>query len=331
MYYRPADWHARKTLWLAWPWDASLWGSDLALCQQEFLALINALREENVVIVCPDEAHRAQVWRALDGQKDFSCLICPYADIWLRDTLPIVVKDSNNNNVSMCGRFNGWGGKYLFEDDLSLNERMAHLWGFPVVSSAMVFEGGSLEFDGYGTLLTTTQCLQNKNRNPSWSKKDIEQELTRLFGAQKIIWLKEGLKNDHTDGHIDTLARFIAPGVVVIMQPQDIYDPNYEVLMAIKEQLMHERDAQGNRLKIIELPSPGGVLDKHGHLMPASYVNFIRGDHTLVIPTYGVPADAQAVAIMQTQVPSMRVVGLSAKAILAGGGAFHCISQEVWL
>lgn len=331
MYYRPADWHSGKTLWLAWPWDASLWGSDLLSCQQELLTLVRALSHENVVIVCRDETIRAQVLSVIHPRRGFVCVVCPYADIWLRDTLPIVVKDSDNNNVSICGQFNGWGEKYLFAEDISLGKRIARMWGFPIVSSTLVFEGGALEFDGCGTLLTTTQCLENKNRNPSWSRADIERELTRLFGAHKIIWLKEGLRHDHTDGHIDTLVRFIAPGVVAIMKPHHQDDPNYDVLLAIKEQLMHERDADGNQLKIIELPSPGAVLDKNGQVMPASYVNFIRADRTVVVPTYGVPADAQAVAVLQAALLSMRVVGCSAKAILTGGGAFHCISQEVWL
>jgi agmatine deiminase len=252
--------------------------------------------------------------------------VVEYGDIWLRDTLPIFVKDEHGKSVAVIPRFNGWGGKYLFPDDLGLATRVANLLLVPKVFSQIVFEGGAIECDGAGTLLTTEQCLLNPNRN-RLSKKTIEEEFARLFGAKKIIWLKRGLKNDHTDGHIDTLARFIGPQKVAIMSPTDKTDPNYDVLLDIRQQLISETDAHGNQLDLLEVPSCGAVMNSRGEIMPASYCNFLMGDNTLVVPLYGEKTDLLAIEAFKRSV-NLSVVGLMAKAILSGGGAFHCISQE---
>jgi agmatine deiminase len=181
--------------------------------------------------------------------------------------------------------------------------------------------------DGEATMLTTEQCLLNPNRNPGWSKAHVEAELGRLFGVTKIIWLKEGLINDHTDGHIDTIVRFIAPAKVVIMRAKNPDDPNYKILENIYEKLKQSDDARKRKFEIIELPSPGEIFNTENELMPASYVNFIISNDKIIMPTYNSLFDQEALDILSahTDVP---VVGRSARAILSGGGAFHCISQE---
>lgn len=329
MYYCPASWHKNKTIWLAWPWDKNLWGDDLAPSQHEFIALVTALQREHLVVLFPNSHELKKASPQFTPRTGLSFIVCPYADIWLRDTLPIAVGDQKGTSAAVVPTFNGWGNKYLFDNDKDLAARIAALWQVPSISSRLVFEGGALECDGQGTLLTTEQCLLNPNRNPSWDKKAVDSEFARLFGARKVIWLKEGLKNDHTDGHIDTIARFIAPHTVAVMVPKSKDDPNYDVLIAIKHQLAHESDAQGQRLVIVELPSPGAVLNRDGRLMPASFLNFIMGDHTMVVPTYATPYDEEAVGILK-QAVTLNVVGLSAQAILTGGGGFHCISQEFY-
>jgi agmatine deiminase len=327
MYHRPAEWHHDKTIWLAWPWDNSLWGEDLGPAQDEFLALVLALTKEQLVILFRNQADLDHASTRFNKRPGLSLIVCAYADIWLRDTLPIALKDQAGQTAAIIPTFNGWGNKYLFAADHDLSSRVAHLWSVPTIRSSVIFEGGAIECDGQGTLLTTEQCLLNKNRNPHLDKQAIEQEFLRLFGAQKVIWLKEGLKNDHTDGHVDTIARFIAPNKIAVMVPKENHDPNYDVLMAIKNQLAAETDAMGRRFELLEVPSPAAVKNRDGKLMPASFLNFIMGDHTLVTPTYGTIYDDEAVSIFK-QAVTLSVIGLSAKAILTGGGGFHCVSQE---
>lgn len=327
MYFRPAEWTSPKEIWLAWPYDESLWCQYLPQAQAEFLGLVKALSSEKVTAIVPNKQEYALLKPLLDSHV--ACKVIPFGDIWFRDTLPISVRDEHGAPSLVLAHFNGWGEKYLFEEDRDLNQRVAEQRHQKARSSQLVFEGGAIECDGAGTMLTTEQCLLNPNRNPTLSKAEIEAEFSRLFGIKKVIWLKEGLKNDHTDGHIDTIARFIAPATVAIMVPEAT-DPNARVMLDIKKQLEHERDALGRPLKLLEIPSPGTILNDDGQLMPASYLNFIVGDKTLVIPTYGSPFDSEAVQIFK-DFSDLEVVGLSARAILSGGGAFHCMSQEFYL
>ncbi len=328
MYNRPAEWHSPKEIWLAWPHDKNLWTHNLPKAEQEFLGLVNALSAENIVVLVPNQEELDQFNRLVPSSSRLSTKVMPYGDIWIRDTFPIAVMDEGHNTSLILPRFNGWGQKYLFDDDRDLSSRVAVERREQGLLSTIIFEGGAIECDGEGTLLTTEQCLLNPNRNPGLSKEQIEEEFARLFGVKKVIWLKEGLANDHTDGHIDTIARFIAPNKVAIMVPQN-NDPNYEVLMAIKEQLLDEKDALGRKLELLELPSPGAILSDDGDLMPASYLNFIIGDASIVVPTYGSPFDDEALNIMRKE-SSLVVHGRSARAILSGGGAFHCMSQEFY-
>lgn len=330
MLTRPPEWQKNKAIWLAWPHDALLWQENLEAAQREFIALTQAMAAERLVLLFPHEAeltaHHARF--KTNPQHSFLCL--SYADIWIRDTFPIAVFGPRNEPELVLPVFNGWGMKYLFDEDRDLSERVCSHFKWPSTQSSLVFEGGAIECDGLGTLITTEQCLLNKNRNPTWDKASIQREFARLFGAKKIIWLKEGLKFDHTDGHIDTIARFIGPRTVALMMPKEKNDPNYEVLHALKKQLAKETDAQGSTLQLVELPSCGGVYDALGNLMPASFLNFIIGDHSLVVPTYGTAFDDEALRIMAQAFPHLQVNGSSAKAILSGGGAFHCMSQEFY-
>jgi agmatine deiminase len=191
-----------------------------------------------------------------------------------------------------------------------------------------ILEGGSVEADGQGTVLTTRQCLLNPNRNPGMGQADIEKSLRNGLGAEKVLWLEEGLLNDHTDGHIDTLARFIAPGVVVCMEAREGSDPNAATLDRIAADLAGFTDARGRKLQVLRIPSPGIVRDEGGELLPASFVNFYIGNRSVVVPTYGTPYDEAAVAGLALLFPGRRVLGRSARAILSGGGAFHCITQQ---
>lgn len=329
MHHRPAEWRKNKTIWLAWPFDESLWAEDLPGAQQEFVALTKALVNEQLVIIFPnlEELNKASV--QMGERSNLALKVIPYGDIWLRDTLPLFVKDEQGQTKAVLPTFNGWGGKYLFDDDADLSTRVADVLLVQKIYTPLVFEGGAVESDGAGTFLTTEQCLLNHNRNPNLSREAIDDMLRENLGAKKVIWIREGLRNDHTDGHIDTIARFVSPQHIAIMVPTSKDDPNYDVLLAIKNQLEHETDAHGNRFQLIEIPSPGAIKNRQGKIMPASYLNFIMGDETFVVPLYGSPQDEEAVRIFSKHT-ALSVVGLPAINILTGGGAFHCISQEYY-
>lgn len=329
MYTRPAEWESKKEIWLGWPWDKSLWAENLEKAQDEVLALISLFKEESLVCLAPNESEALKLQKKLSGFSHVRVETMAFGDIWLRDIFPIEVKSPSNNKTLVLPVFNGWGKKYLFPDDLSLSSRFAKKHGENSIKSNFIFEGGAIECDGDETMLTTEQCLLNPNRNPGLTKAAIEQEFLHKFGIKKVVWLKEGLVNDHTDGHIDTIARFVAPQTVAIMVSDDQQDPNFAVLQNIKRQLAYETDAQGRKLKLVELPSCGAVKNADGEIMPASYLNFIIGNHSVAMPTYGIKQDAVAQKTLQKAF-ALPVRPACARAILSGGGAFHCMSQEFY-
>lgn len=336
MPYQPAEWFPHRACWLAWPSDSSLWCENLHLAQAEFVALCQAIadvdlrtglsRGEVLKVLVNDQASEASAKTALTGiPVDFYRI--PFGDIWLRDIAPIFVQEAGQV-LTACFRFNGWGGKYILDHDAEVAEAIAQAVGLESRRCDWVLEGGSIEVDGEGTCLTTRQCLLNPNRNPDLDQTEIEVQLCQDLGIKKVLWLDEGLLNDHTDGHIDTLARFVAPSTVLCMEARDPNDPNHAVLAQIAEDLKNFTDAQGRNLKVIKVPSPGLILDEEGEVMPASYVNFYIGNRVVVVPTYGTPWDDEAVETIGQYFLDRRTIGLSARAILAGGGAFHCITQQ---
>lgn len=331
-FHQPAEWDRHSACWLAWPSHGHLWRENLGAAQAEFAALCVAIADEGgeaLDILVPDAAAQAEAQATLApvlGRVRFHRV--PVGDIWLRDTAPIFVKDGAGSLHAACFRFNGWGGKYVLPDDNQVALRVANRCGLPRLDHGWILEGGSVEGDGEGTVLTTRQCLLNPNRNPGMNQAGIEAALRAGLGAEKVLWLDEGLLNDHTDGHIDTLARFVAPGVVVCMRAQDATDPNAATLDRLAADLAAFTDARGRKLQVIRIPSPGVVRDDEGELLPASFVNFYIGNRSVVVPTYGTPHDAAAVAALAPLFPGRRVLGRSARAILSGGGAFHCITQQ---
>jgi agmatine deiminase len=330
--HQPAEWDRHSSCWLAWPGHGDLWQANLGPAQAEWAALCVAIAEDGGealdLLVADDaaEAEARQVLAPVIAKARFHRV--PVGDIWLRDTAPIFLKDTTGGLQAACFRFNGWGGKYVLPDDDRVAERVATLSGLPRREHGWVLEGGSVEVDGEGTLLTTRQCLLNPNRNPGMTEANLEVALREGLGADKVLWLDEGLINDHTDGHIDTLVRFAAPGVVVCMEAQERLDPNGPTLDRLAADLAGMTDARGRRLQVLRIPSPGLLLDEEGEPMPASYVNFYIGNQCVVVPTYGTPYDEQAVAALAPLFPGRRVLGRSARAILSGGGAFHCITQQ---
>lgn len=331
-FHQPAEWDRHSACWLAWPSHGHLWQENLAPAQAEFAALCVAIAEdggEPLDLLVQDDAAEAEARAALApvlAKVRFHRI--PVGDIWLRDTAPIFVKEGTGALFAACFRFNGWGEKYVLPEDDRVATRVGAASGQSMTRHDFVLEGGSVEVDGEGTVLTTRQCLLNPNRNPGLSQTEIEAALRTSLGAEKVLWLDEGLLNDHTDGHIDTLARFTAPGVVVCMEARDPADPNAAILDRLAADLAAMTDARGRRLQVVRIPSPGLLENEDGEPMPASFVNFYIGNETVVVPTYGTAFDAEAVAAIARLFPGRRTVGRSARAILSGGGAFHCITQQ---
>ncbi|WP_394998659.1 agmatine deiminase family protein [Sphingomonas sp.] len=315
------EWALHEALWIGFPSDRSLWAEDLAPAQQEVVEFARAIhadgKGEAVWLVAADEA-AATVARKL---APFSRVIHePFGDVWLRDTGAIVT-GSGRNRRAQGFVFNGWGGKYDLPGDDSIGERLSAEAGLAYAKADWILEGGAIDGDGSGSFITTEQCLLNPNRNPGLSYADIEQRLARDLGADRIVWLGQGLANDHTDGHVDNLARYVAAGRVAIPTAgRD--DPNRAVYQDAAKRLAKAG------LDVVTLPSPG-LVERDGEMVPASYMNFVIGNATVVVPIYGAPLDEAAVDVVQAIFPDRRAIGLRADHLLIGGGSFHCISQQV--
>jgi agmatine deiminase len=308
-------------MWIGFPSAADLWEDDLAPAQAEVAAFAAAFHAdgagEATWLVAADEIAAAEARRLAPFAR---VIVEPFGDIWLRDTGPIVLGTGADRRAQGFG-FNGWGGKYDLPGDDGIGERLAGEAGLPYSKADWILEGGAIDGDGSGTFITTAECLLNENRNPGLTQGQIEERLRRDLGAERIVWLGSGLINDHTDGHVDNLARFVGPGRVAI--PEAVTDdPNSAAYADAAEALL---DAE---LEVVAIPSPGEIL-RDGEIVPASYMNFCIGNAAVVVPLYGSPNDQAAVEALQEIFPDRRVVGLRADHILTGGGSFHCISQQV--
>lgn len=324
----PAEWCAHDACWVAWPSHRDLWGPSLEELQRDFARMCEVIGlGERLEVLVLDDAGRRAAQSALVGTPARVHRI-PFGDVWLRDTGPIFLQREDGRLAAACFAFNGWGGRYRLPHDDAVAHRIAEAAGVEVFRFSWVLEGGAVETDGEGTCLTTRQCLLNPNRNPHLDRTAIEDGLRDALGVERIVWLERGLENDHTDGHVDTLARFVAPGRVVCMEARSDDDPNAAALAEVVRDLAAARDARGRRLEVERIPSPGRIVGDDGRVLPASYVNFYVGNRAVVVPQYGSPHDAEAVERLAALWPGRHVVGVPARRLLAGGGAFHCITQQ---
>lgn len=326
----PAEWAPQKAIWTAWPADADEWGGDLASPRADVAALVRALAQHgNRVRVLVNGAEAEATARVAIGEAA-ELVPAAYGDIWLRDTGPIFAATASGP-VALRFRTNSWGGKYDLPDDATVGDTVAWLAGTPVRRFDFVLEGGAVEHDGEGTVLTTRQTLLNPNRN-GWNRDEAEAALAEAFAARKVIWIDEGLANDHTDGHIDNIARFVAPGRVVCQAPAGDDDPNAQTLRTIAETLRGATDAAGRRLDVVTVPGVGRYRNKLGEISPASHMNFIIANGVVVVPVYGTPTEAAALAALEAVFPGREVVGVRSRGLIgfgeAGGGSFHCITQQ---
>jgi agmatine deiminase len=332
--YRPvAEWERNAACLSAWPAHAYAWGEFLEPAQREFAAFCQALLAdegaERLELLVPDAPAEAEARAALgELGKAVRYVRMPYGDVWLRDTAPVFVRSATGLACVRFG-FNGWGGKYRYLGDAELGARLAQALELPSFAFGAVLEGGALELDGEGTCLTTESCLLNYNRGYGLKREQLEAVLRDALAVDSVLWLREGLAGDHTDGHIDNLARFVAPGVVMHMRAERSDDPNRETLAAIETELAGFTDAAGRALQLLSVPSPGLITDAAGEPMAASYLNFYLGNRAVIVPAFGSDRDEPARAAIAAAFPGRRTVSSGARAILeGGGGTFHCMTRQ---
>jgi agmatine deiminase len=315
----PAEWAHHKAVWIGFPSHADLWLDDLEPARDEVVAFASAVhadgRGETVILVAADEGSAGTARRLAPFAE---VVVEPFGDIWLRDTAPIIVGDGTAHQFV----FNGWGGKYDLPGDDTIGRRLAESRGKTLAAFDWVLEGGAVDGDGTGVVVTTEQCLLNRNRNPDLDKAGIEARLKSDLGFSQVVWLGDGLVNDHTDGHVDNLARFVGINHLVIPEARNTDDPNAAVYADARER------SEAFGYKVTPLPSVGR-FEQDGEPVPASYMNFYIGNTTLVVPTYGSRHDDDALAELALLFPDRKIAGLPADAVLTGGGSFHCSSQQV--
>lgn len=317
--YIAAEWESQSCLWVGWPShdDTDRWpGERLRGARQEIAAMVKEAASGQAVklLACGEDASAAA--QAMLGDVA-QVVTAPCGDVWLRDTGPIFTRDGQ----ALRFTHNGWGGQFFYTHDDTVGDAIAVAADKPISRFDFILEGGALEHNGQGALLTTRQCVLNKNRN-GWSEAEATAALKTAFDAHVVYWLDEGLAGDHTDGHIDNLARFVSADTVLCQSAYGADDPNAALYAKTAQ------DLKTMGLRVVQLPSPGRVSDAQGDPVPASYMNFIITNAAVIMPTYGAPSEAEALAALKALFPTRRVVGAPSKTLLTGGGSFHCITQQ---
>jgi agmatine deiminase len=334
-YYFPAEFAPHTATWLSWPHKEASWPGKIETIYPVYAEFIKLVAEgEKVNINVVDEAMKAKalthVQKAGADLKYVEFFIHPTNDAWCRDHGPafVINPKAEQKKIIVDWGYNAWGGKYPpFDLDDNIPTRIAQHYKIPVVYPGIVMEGGSVEFNGRGTLLTTTSCLLNVNRNPQLNQQQIEKHLRDFYGADHILWLGDGIVGDDTDGHIDDITRFVNADTVVTVIEDDKNDDNYEPLRHNLKMLEKMKLENGKSINIIELPMPAAVVYDDMRL-PASYANFYISNKYVVVPIFRDKNDDKALNILQKAFPDRKVVGLDSVDIIWGLGSFHCLSQQ---
>lgn len=331
-YRMPAEWEPHRATWLAWPRDPLTWINGVDRAENVFVAMVRALSAGEVVeLLVHDEATRERVAERLaeEGIANTRLHVAGHVDSWVRDYGPtFLVNDTTGERLGVDWTFNAWGDKYetLKQDD-RLGAFICEAAGVEHLRVDAVMEGGSIEVNGRGTVLTTEQCLLNANRNPSMDRAAIEQLLLDHLGATKVLWLADGIEGDDTDGHVDDLTRFVGPRTVVTAVEEDERSPNHAPLRENRKRLASMTDQDGRPLEVVELPMPAYEDDDEGAL-PASYANFLIGNEAVLLPVFDDANDARAQRILEELFPDRRVVPIVSNDLIVGMGSCHCLSQQ---
>ncbi|AZI36155.1 putative peptidylarginine deiminase [Caenibius tardaugens NBRC 16725] len=318
----PPEWAPQDWLWIGFPHDPEEWPASLPRAQEQIAAFASAVAEsgQETRLLVRDAANAARARELVSAKVIVEQRV--YGDIWLRDTGPLVVQDAAGAARARRFGFNGWGEKYLMDGDQTIGAELAGEAGLDVDLADWILEGGAVDGDGTGLVATTEQCLLNPNRNPQLSRGEIEARLARDLGFDRVLWLGDGLINDHTDGHVDNLARFVAPNTLALPVATGADDPNATIYADARAR------ATAFGVTVRDMPSPGRI-ETDGRIEPASYMNFTITSHLVVVPTFGSPHDADGVAAVAALFPDRDTIGLPGDAVLAGGGGFHCASQQM--
>jgi agmatine deiminase len=336
-YRMPAEWQPHSATWLTWPKDPETWPGRVPQVEEIYLRMIAALvPHETVNLLVDDEETEASVRRRCDfpGAQNLRCHRIETVDSWIRDYGPNFVLDDEGGTAFNDWIFNAWGNKYeALKQDNSIPARLQSFLKMTRFEPGIVMEGGSIEVNGAGCVLTTEQCLLNPNRNPHLSREEIENYLRNHLGVTKVLWLGEGIVGDDTDGHIDDIARFVASNVIVCAVEDDPQDANYEILQDNLARLRAMTDVNDRQFEIVTLPMPGIVggsstESRDLERLPASYANFYIANEVVLVPIFGHANDTRALETIQQVFPGRRAVGINCEPLVWGMGTIHCVTQQ---
>jgi agmatine deiminase len=333
LYRMPAEWEPHSAVWLAWPYDEITFPDRVEKAEAAFVKILSALHKSEpaeLLVLDEDMKVRAREMLAAAGidMKKINFHVTDYADVWLRDTGPIFVKNGAGNTVITKWLFNAWGNKFPeLLKDAAIPEKIGGWKKMRVEKAGIIVEGGAIDVNGLGVCLTTEECLLNENRNSGKTRAEIEKYLGDYLGVRKTVWLGNGLVNDHTDGHIDEIARFVSPGRIVCAFEDDPGNENYGTLRANYKTLTGAADIDGRPFDVIKLPMPH-VRYEDGRKAPVSYTNFYIGNSVVLAPVFKDENDAAALKILRGCFPGREVVGIDCSDIIYGGGALHCMTQQ---
>ena len=334
-YYFPAEFAPHKATWLSWPHKEASWPGKIHTIFPSYVAFIKTLvRFEEVNINVCDEAMKLNASKLLqDAGVDISRVhfyIHPTNDAWCRDHGPafLLNKQDPNKKAIVDWNYNAWGNKYPpFDLDDVIPTKIGNALGLDLFHPGIIMEGGSVDFNGAGTVITSTACLLNPNRNPHLNQSQIEQYLMDYYGQEQVLWVDEGIVGDDTDGHIDDTVRFVNEDTVITVIEENKQDENYGLLQHNLKQLQQMRLLNGKQLNMVEIPMPNDVIWEDQRL-PASYANFYIANQQVIVPTYRCSKDDQVVTIIQQCFPDREIVGIDSTDIIWGLGSFHCLSQQ---
>jgi agmatine deiminase len=336
-FYMPAEWHPHAATWLAWPTDPETWPDRVSEVEEIYLQMIAALAPYEIVnVLVDDEATESAVRQPcnFEAAENVRFHRLPTVDSWIRDYGPNFLISDNGGSAFNDWIFNAWGNKYesLKQDD-RIPRLLEPIVGLPRFTPGIVMEGGSIEVNGSGCVLTTEQCLLNPNRNPQLSRAQIEEYLKTYLGVTKVLWLNEGIVGDDTDGHIDDIARFVSPNLIVCAVEDDPQDANYKLLQDNLARLKRMTDAHDRAFEIVTLPMPGVVGGestdtRNLERLPASYANFYIANNVVLLPVFGHANDVRATESLQQVFPRRRVIPINCEPLVWGMGTIHCLTQQ---
>ncbi len=328
----PAEWEKQSSVLIAWPHKTGDF-RNLEAVEQSYSVISDTISQyQKLLIVCRDDSHQQHIQALISMNGNIEFIHADVNDIWVRDTVFLSVeKDGVITHLNF--HFNGWGDKYSHQSDNALNHKLLNTKPFKGASHTdidFILEGGSVESDGYGTLLTTKQCLLNPNRNKGLSQEDIEQQLLEHLGAKRVFWLnQENLSGDDSDAHIDTLARFCSANTIAYTSCDDIEDPHYNSLKFMETQLQALRTVDDDVYHLVSLPLPKPIHDEDGQQLPANYANFLIINHAVLVPAYGDPMDAIALERLTACFPDRKIIGIPCRPLVHQYGSLHCMTMQL--